>query len=200
MCFSGTHLPCPNTFLWKGDHWADCFSPSHHTTPADTTGQINIATVISNTSTEPPELLGTFAAFSQSFAVSFSAYCHVSSSTGALIFVSSWRKRHICRDEVEGERCAGLVACCTLTHWAFPARIPTFCGTSLSWGWLVGQAEVRRAQRAVPSQPAPLGVRSCWSLQGPQKPSACERLNPTRAANRALDVQTHSSLCYFKLK
>lgn len=147
-----------------------------------------------------PRAAGTFAAFSQSFAVSFSAYCHVSSSTGALIFVSSWRKRHICRDEVEGERCAGLVACCTLTHWAFPARIPTFCGTSLSWGWLVGQAEVRRAQRAVPSQPAPLGVRSCWSLQGPQKPSACEQLNPTRAANRALDVQTHSSLCYFKLK
>lgn len=194
--FSGTHLPYPQTFLWKEEHWADCFSPSHHTTPADTTEQINIAAVICNT-TKPPELLCTFAAFSRSSAVSFSVFCHISCSTGALIFVFSWTKRHICRDEVKRGRCAGLVARCTLTHWALPARITTFCGTFLSWGWLGGQAEVRRPQRDGALQASSLGSQELLIPAVPTKPSTCEGLNPTRVTSR---VQTHSFLCCFQLK
>lgn len=148
----------------------------------------------------PPELLGTFAAFSQSSAVSFSAFCHISSSKGALIFVFSRRKRHICRDEVERGRCAGLVARCTLTYWAFPARISMFCGTFLSWGWLGGQAEVRRAERAGALRGSSLGSQELLIPAVPTKYSTCGGLNPTRVTNRAVDVQTHSSLCCFQLK
>lgn len=158
MSFSGTHLLCPSAFLWKEEPWANGFSPSHHRTPADTTGQINIAAVICNTSTKPPELLCTLDTFPQTFAVSFSVFCHISFSSGALIFVFSWTKRRICRDEVKRGRCA----CVSDTFHTLPElplpELSHFCGTFLSWGCLGEQAEGRRAQ----------GARNCWSLQSPQ--------------------------------
>lgn len=199
MSFSGTHLLCPNALLWKEEHWADCFNPSHHRTPVDTTGMINIAAVICNTSTKTP-----------------SVAVHIWDSLRLLLFrfcillhFLQHRSINLCLLPCSEQRDTfaevmlngGDVLCQWHTPWAIPARIATFVwdipvlGLAGRSGW--GQEGTE--SWCSPSQlPRESGTADPCSPHKTFHNIKC--LNHKRVINRAVDVQTHSSLCHFHLK
>lgn len=152
---------------------------------------------------KPPVLLCTFETFSQTFAVSFLYFAtfppaqeHQSLSSPALR-----TKRHVCRDDVKWGRCAVSVTCCTHIPWAIPARIATFVwdipvlGLAGRSGW--GQ-EGTESWCSLSQLPRESGTADPCSPHKTFHNIKC--LNHKRVINRAVDVQTHSSLCHFHLK
>lgn len=116
---------------------------------------------------KPPALLCTFETFSQTFAVSFLYFAtfppaqeHQSLSSPVLR-----TKRHVCRGDVKWGRCAVSV-----THsLSYPCQNCHCCvGHSCPGAGWENRLRPGGHRELVLSEPAPSGVRDCWSLQSPQ--------------------------------